>query len=457
MVKKYENYKDSGIEWIGEIPESWEVKRLKFLVDIIPSNVDKKSKEDEQSVLLCNYVDVYKNDYINEDISFMHATASDTQIDKLTLLQNDVIATKDSEDPNDIGVPALVIKNLGNVVCGYHLTLFRSKNENEFGKYLFWYLKSNNCSQYFSTIARGITRYALGTSAFSNLAIPKLDEIEYILIANYLDRKTAEIDDLITKKEKLIALYKEERTATINQAVTCGMDQHNNLRQRPQCLPAKGWKDSGIEWLGEIPAHWEVKRLRHLVHIRYGLGQPPKQKFDGLPIIRATNVYRGSISSKNMIYVDPDDLPMDRNPILKVNDIIIVRSGAYTADSALITKEWEGSVTGYDIVVTPHSINPKLLAYSLLSNYMLQNQLFINRLRAAQPHLNAEEIGETFMLIPSRNEQNKIVEYLIEKLEEFDTLNTKTKKEIELLKEYKTALISEVVLGKVDVREKVFN
>lgn len=437
MVKKYENYKDSGIEWIGDIPEHWEVKRLKFLVDIIPSNVDKKSKEDEQSVLLCNYVDVYKNDYINEDISFMHATASDSQIDKLTLLQNDVIATKDSEDPNDIGVPALVIKNLGNVVCGYHLTLFRSKNENEFGKYLFWYLKSNNCSQYFSTIARGITRYALGTSAFSNLAIPKLDEIEYILIANYLDRKTTEIDDLIAKKERLIALYKEERTATINQAVTCGLDQHGNLRQRPQCLPAEGWKDSGIEWLGEIPEHWEVKKMKFVTSLKSGVGitsEQIKKEKNGLHPVYGGNGLRGYFEE----YTHSG------------NYILIGRQGALCGNINYAHGEFWA--TEHAVVCSlVEGINwiwfGKLLEIMNLNQYSQAS---------AQPGLAVDKIKNLHIPIPSDIEQNKISKFVEKHLLVSDQLVSRIVKEIELLKEYKTALISEVVLGKVDVREEVF-
>src|SRR5690606_15288306 len=168
---RYERYKDSGIEWIGEIPEHWDLSRLRFLSNIVPSNIDKKSKEGEQKVLLCNYVDVYKNDFIDRNIAFMEATASDLQIEKLTLQKSDVIATKDSEDPKDIGVPALVAESFENVVCGYHLTLIRSRSEILNGDYLYWFLCSSGSNQYFFTEARGITRYAIGSNVFKNLAV----------------------------------------------------------------------------------------------------------------------------------------------------------------------------------------------------------------------------------------------------------------------------------------------
>lgn len=117
-MERYERYKDSGIEWIGEIPEGWEVKKLKYIGAARPSNIDKKNKNNEESVFLCNYVDVYNNEFISSDLTFMKATATEEQIQKFILEKGDVIATKDSEMPDDIANPALVIENFDNVVCG---------------------------------------------------------------------------------------------------------------------------------------------------------------------------------------------------------------------------------------------------------------------------------------------------------------------------------------------------
>ena len=294
-------------------------------------------------------------------------------------------------------------------------------------------------------MSKGISYPSITSSDLLQIKVPFPSTLEQEDIGAYLDQKTTEIDTLITKKEQLIKLLEEERTAMINQAVTKGLD------------PNVPMKDSGIDWLGEIPEHWVLVKLKYLTRIRYGLGQPPKQKEGGLPIIRATNVYRGTISEENMIYVDPDDLPLNREPILKENDIIVVRSGAYTADSAIIEKKWEGTVTGYDLVMTPKTVNPKLLSFALLSTYMLDNQLFLQRLRAAQPHLNSEELGNTFMLLPPDFEQIDLVDFIENELLRLNEIKEKVKKEIHFLKEYKTALISEVVTGKIDVREEVLN
>jgi type I restriction enzyme, S subunit len=126
--RSYEKYRDSGVDWLGEIPEHWKLKKLKFATVVQPSNVDKKTIDNEEEILLCNYSDVYNNDYITDKIDFMQATATLGEIEKFLIEQGDVIITKDSENPNDIAVPALVIQDFDNVICGYHLTQIKQQD-----------------------------------------------------------------------------------------------------------------------------------------------------------------------------------------------------------------------------------------------------------------------------------------------------------------------------------------
>ena len=134
----------------------------------------------------------------------------------------------------------------------------------------------------------------------------------------YLDRADERIRRAISAKERLIELMTEQRQAVIHRAVTRGLDPNVRL------------KDSGVEWLGDVPSHWEVRRLKSVGSIRYGLGQPPREAHNGLPLIRATNVQRGRIIDKDMLYVDPEDVPKGRAAFLRTGEIIVVRSGAYT-------------------------------------------------------------------------------------------------------------------------------
>lgn len=121
----YPEYKDSGVPWLGAVPRHWEVTCLKLACDVFPSNVDKKSVEGEKPVRLCNYTDVYYNDVIEPQSTFMDATASDDQIEKFTLRAGDTIITKDSETPDDIARSAYVPSDMPGVVCGYHLSMVR--------------------------------------------------------------------------------------------------------------------------------------------------------------------------------------------------------------------------------------------------------------------------------------------------------------------------------------------
>jgi len=280
-MERYEKYKDSGVEWIGEIPEEWEVKKLKYIADANPSNIDKKSKENEKAILLCNYVDVYKNENISSELNFMKATASNDQITKFILEKGDVIITKDSETPDDIAAPALVAENFDNVVCGYHLTHIKPKRIS--GYYLFRYFQSKYLNSYFAVSANGVTRYGLSVDKINSALILNPSRTDQTAIANYLDRKTAEIDELIAQKERLLELYEEEKTAIINQAVTKGIDPNVKL------------KDSGIDWLGEIPEGWEVIALKRATKIIRGkFGHRPRNDpafYDGeYPFIQTGDI-----------------------------------------------------------------------------------------------------------------------------------------------------------------------
>ena len=210
------------------------------------------------------------------------------------------------------------------------------------------------------------------------------------------------------------------------------------------------YKNTNIQWLGQIPQHWEVKRIKDLGLIKYGLGQPPREKEGGLPIIRATNVERGKINEKKLIYVDANDVPYNRDPVLKENDIIVVRSGAYTADSAIIPKKFEGAITGYDMVFRPIYVNPIFVSFSLLSDYLCRDQLIQASLRAAQPHLNKEELGSGLVAVPPLSEQTAIANYLDQKTAQIDKKVALLTQKIEKYKEFKKSLINETVCRGLD-------
>ena len=217
--------KPSGVEWIGEIPAHWEVKRLKYVAEILPSNVDKHIYPDEIQVKLCNYTDVYYNDYITVDTVLKKGSCNEREFTKFVLRKGDVIITKDSETPDDIGVPTLVKEDLDNVVCGYHLTMIRPLACR--GEFIFRFIQSDRTRRYFEVNSNGITRYGLGKASIENLLLPIPPDSEQRQIADFLDHKTEQIDELIVAEQRKIELLKEYRQSLISEAVTGKIDVRN--------------------------------------------------------------------------------------------------------------------------------------------------------------------------------------------------------------------------------------
>lgn len=212
--------KDSGVEWIGEVPAHWDIRRLKELSSIQNSNVDKKSHGHEIPVQLCNYVDVYKNDFIDASLDFMWATADELEIKRFAIKKNDVLITKDSETCDDIAIPALATESLDGVLCGYHLARFRTQEKIFLGAYLFRLFQSKSYGFRFVISAKGITRVGLGQAAIADSLTPVPPLLEQQAIAVYLDEKTAHIDRIVATINSQIAKLRELRKTLINDVVT---------------------------------------------------------------------------------------------------------------------------------------------------------------------------------------------------------------------------------------------
>jgi len=413
----YADYKDSGVEWLGEIPEHWDCKKLKFLAIVQPSNVDKKTLEGEELVFLCNYSDVYNNDWITDEISFMQASATSSEIEKFLISKGDVIITKDSENPYDIAVPALVYQNFDNVLCGYHLTHIKPIKLD--GKFLFRLFQSSRFNAQFIVSANGVTRFGLPQRVINDayVATPPLDEQK--AIAAFLDYKTQQIDQLIAKKEALLEKLDEKRTALISQAVTKGLD------------PTVPMKDSGIEWLGEIPEHWETKKIQYIGRLKSGENIISQQiEPDGLYPVFGGNGIRGYFDSYNH----------------DGHYILIGRQGALCGNINYANGKFWASE--HAVVVNP-LVRFEVFWLGELLKIMNLNQYSTS---AAQPGLSVEQIARLKIPFPPFNEQKVIAQYLSKKTVEIDRQKVKILQAIEVLKEYRTALITNAVTGKIDVR-----
>lgn len=205
------------------------------------------------------------------------------------------------------------------------------------------------------------------------------------------------------------------------------------------------YKASGVEWLGEVPEHWEVAQLKRLATIRYGIGEPPNYHLAGTPLVRATNIHAGKLFDEGMVFVDPTEIPEQRIVWLIGGDIIVVRSGAYTGDSAIISKDFGPSIAGFDMVLRCHSAQPQFIQFALLSKYLKDGQIDLEKMRAAQPHLNSEELGASLVVLPNAKEQTRIAEFLDQETAKIDELVAEQQRLMELLKEKRQAVISHAV------------
>ena len=441
---KYAEYKESGVEWLGEIPAGWTTQKLKFVARVQPSNVDKKSKKDEKGVLLCNYTDVYYNEEITADLPFMKATASDVQIRKFTLKSGDTIITKDSEDPNDIAVPAYVPQDLDSVVCGYHLALLRPE-KGTCGGYLKRVMDTQYARSFFATRANGITRYGLGTYAISNFILPFPPLEEQKQIAAFLDKETTNIDTLIDKQEQLITLLQEKRQAIISHAVTRGLNPNVKM------------KESGIEWLGEVPEHWEVTKLGYIAK-KIGSGKTPRGGSEvylreGILFLRSQNVHDTGLMlrKKEAVYISVEiDSEMSATRV-KPGDILLNITGASIGRTCIVPANFPRANVNQHVCIIRVPENLQYYLSYFLKSVFVKSQIDAFQTGASREGLNFEQISKIFLCIPPKQEQNRIIAYLDKETAKIDTLIEKCETAIELLRERRTALISAAVTGKIDV------
>jgi type I restriction enzyme S subunit len=217
-------FKPSGVEWIGDIPEHWDARRLRTLAAVRASGVDKNTNEDEVPVMLCNYVDVYKNDRITAAIDFMKATATPEEIRAFELKAGDVIITKDSESWDDIAIPTFVPEALPGVVCAYHLALIRPFSGEIEGEFLFRAFSSDPVADQFRIAATGVTRFGLAQGAIKGAFFPLPPLEEQRAIIAHINEKCAEISQAISRAEREIALMREYRIRLISDVVTGQVD-----------------------------------------------------------------------------------------------------------------------------------------------------------------------------------------------------------------------------------------
>ncbi len=451
-MKKYEKYKDSGFDWIGEIPEHWEIDKLGWQGIFSASGIDKKTVKGEPLVKMINYTDIYGNENLTltADKKYMIVSCPKNKKDIHQVNVGDLIFTPSSETADEIGLSALVVDEMPDTVYSYHVIRLQITKDFDidFRKYL---CNNNFVLNQFSKEAKGTTRQIIGRDVFKNIKVLIPPKPEQTAIANYLNRKTAQIDQLIADKKRLLQLYEEEKTAIINQAVTKGIPCKD-------ARPCVSYKDSGIEWLGKIPEHWKVKKLKYFVK-KIGSGVTPRggasvYLTSGIPLLRSQNIHFDGLRLDDVAYISNDTHNEMSNSKVISGDVLLNITGASIGRCYYITEALgEANVNQHVCIIRPNKKLCSQFLYYILRSFVGQVQIKIEQTGSGREGLNFEALKNFIIPETEIDEQTAIVQYIEKEIARINAKVGKAKKLIELLEEYRTALISEVVTGKIKVTE----
>ncbi|CAH1195996.1 putative Type I site-specific deoxyribonuclease [Vibrio harveyi] len=436
----YPEYKDSGVEWLENIPSHWETKPLKHLCSFNDDVLAENTKKDYE---LC-YV----------DIGSVSATDGISRVDTMTygsapsrarrlVRDGDVIV---STVRTYLEAIAPINNPPSNMVVSTGFAVIRPNNKLYKG-YAAYCLRANGFIKEVVARSVGVSYPAINASELVGIAVPSLPIQEQTQIANFLDHETAKIDTLIEKQQQLIKLLKEKRQAVISHAVTKGLN------------PQAPMKDSGVGWLGEVPEHWDIKKAKYLFDfITSGSrGWAEYYADSGSLFFRIANLTRDTVEPKlsSIQCVQPPKGAEGERSKIRLNDLLI----SITADLGSVCVANQSIANGY---VSQHVAlcrpnnqmvkSSRWLAYSVLSD-TAKEQLLGSGYGGTKVQLSLEDIRELVIAFPPQEEQLQIEVYIDTKLSQFENLMQKAYMQVELLQERRTALISAAVTGKIDVRE----
>jgi len=406
-----------------QVPDGWKKRKLGDVANIFFSNVDKKSYPEEKSVRLCNYMDVYKNGYITNEIHFMEATATQREIEKYKLLRNDVLITKDSETPDDIAIPALVSDDLENVLCGYHLAMIRPHNE-LCGGYLAHFFGLDSVRHYYYTLASGSTRFGLTTDVitFSTVPLPPLPEQKKI--ASIL----TSVDSVIEKTEAQISKLQDLKKGMMTELLIKGIG-HTEFKDSP---------------VGKIPESWDVINIGKLGQIV--TGNTPKtndpENYGGdIQFISPADMGETVFVKKTKSHITNKGFSSTRK--IPQDSVLIVCIGSTIGKTGITSTECS---TNQQINTIICQENDYLFTYYLMTQYSKNIKSMAGT--QAVPIINKTEFSSILVQLPSILEQKKIASIL----SSIDTRIESKQQKLSQTKSLKKALMNDLLTGKKRVR-----
>jgi len=444
-MKSYQSYKDSGVEWIGEIPSGWELSRVKYLLkdDRFRSGPFGSSLITNRLVESGHYL-VYTPEHLTNKIieyPLYVPFEREDELKKYEIRDGDIVLPI----VGTLGRGKLFILEDENGILNQRLCRITPDTNKVVSKYLLNFLTNTNLVNIqFDIEKKGSILDHITREIIFNLQLPLPTFSEQIQIVEYLDDKTQKIDELIEKTEKKIELLKEKRTSLINHCVTKGLNPNGEM------------KDSGVEWIGEIPNRWTISKLKYntLIPVRYGLNiSSDRYTEEGVRFIRITDLDDwGVLNPDNGKYLVESDV--NEEFLLDKYDLLFCRSGHTVGKSYLHLQDGKYSSGGYLVRFNfGNYFSSKFLFYVTKTDFYWY-WIRLNIITSTIENVNGEKYSNMEYPKPTIEEQQQIVEYLDEQTQEIDTTIEKETQRIELLKEYRQSLISEVVTGKIDVRKE---
>ncbi|GIB55641.1 restriction endonuclease subunit S [Vibrio cholerae] len=430
--KAYPEYKDSGLRWLPELPSNWKVERTKRMFALKRSLVGNQSSDYQLLSLTLKGV-------VPRDISSGEGKIPESFDTYQKVDENDLIFClfDMDETPRTIGISPLN----GMITGAYNVYGCLESCCANYAYYYFLHIDSFKGLKPFYTGLRKVVR----AETFGNIEMPCPSFEEQQKIASFLDHETAKIDTLIAKQEMLIELLKEKRQAVISHAVTKGLN------------PNAPMKDSGVEWLGEVPEHWVVSSIKYLSSF-VGTGGTPKNQSSFVDDNDAIKWFApGDFSDKIELtqsskYISFEAVASGDAKLYKENSVLVIGIGATLGKVALCKDEF--SCNQQINMITP---NKKTIAEFITFSLSAQHEQMKQLSNASTIGIMNQEKTKSIQIAqPPLAEQIEIVKYLNIALERFKLLESKATKQVDLLKERKTALISAAVTGKIDVRDWEF-
>lgn len=433
QFKQYPSYKNSGVEWLGDVPEHWQQKPIWSLF----KRIKRTNFPTERLLSVYRDYGVIPKDSRDDN----HNRASEDLTPYQLVCANDLVINKMKAWQGSIAISEL----RGIVSPAYYI--YQPKAEYH-SKYIHFLIRSAYYIQSYKNYSKGIrvNQWDLENEAFTHidLLLPSLDEQQKIVA--FLDTETARIDNLIAKQEKLIELLEEQRKSIISHAVTKGLN------------PNAPMKDSGVEWLGKVPNHWMTPSSKHLLEIPItdGPHETPNFVDDGVPFISAEAISKGKIDfDKKRGYITPElNAIYSKKYSPKIEDIYMVKSGATTGKVAMVETTETFNIWSPLAVFrcNKNKVLPKFLLAVFNSSHFY-DALVLNWSYGTQQNIGMGVLSNIEIPCPPLKEQAEIIQHLDVQNTKFDKLIDTQSQLIEKLKEYRSSIISHAVTGKIDILE----